>query len=190
MPSSSGGKRVKFAPDDILLGESAASARPAPGGGDDELEGDLLEGGAGKKSKEVVTDGYDSDSSAGSEGGFGIGGGRKGKVGAAGKDGGAEGEDDDDMFGGEEEDGKANGESKGKGKSKEFLEMGDIEGQEFGKGEDGEDGAEAEEEDEEDYLPDDDLANDDDAPRSRRSKASMGYTLRFVSSLAPTSCQC
>lgn len=126
----------------------------------------------------MVTDGYDSDSSAGSDDGFGVGGGRKGRKDATG--GGADdAEDDDDMFGDGDASKDAGAADKSKGKKKEFLEMGDIEGQEFGKGDDDE-GGEEELDDEEDYEFEDDLANDDDAPRSRRSKKTMGYQLRYV----------
>lgn len=168
--SSAAGKRVKFAPS-----TAAGAARASTG--DDDLDADDLEGGAGASKKDkVVTDGYDSDSSAGSDDGFGVGGGRQGKKdGKTGAEGGDGADDeDDDMFGGAED--KADqGAAKVKGKGKEFLEMGDIEGQEFGKGEDEEGG---EDEEEEDYIPEDDLANADDAPRGKRSKEGMGYQLR------------
>ncbi|CEQ39706.1 SPOSA6832_01252, partial [Sporobolomyces salmonicolor] len=157
------GKRVKFAPGN-------AEAVAADGDADD-LELDLESGTSSKK--KVVTDGYDSDSSAGSDGGFGgAGGGRAGK-GAGGQALEPDPDEDDDMFG--EGPGTDKGmDVKGKKKDKEFLEMGDIEGQEFGRGEDDD---EVGEEDEEDYAPEDDLANNDDAPRSRRSKKGMGYAL-------------
>ena len=118
----------------------------------------------------MIEDGYESDSSAGSDGGFGVGGGRKGaaKTGADGGEG-DDGADDDDMFGPAKDDDMR---EKDKVKTKEFLEMGDIEGQEFGRAYDGVDP------DEEEYLPEDDLANTDDAPRGKRSKDGMGYTLR------------
>jgi CD2 antigen cytoplasmic tail-binding protein 2 len=66
---------------------------------------------------------------------------------------------------------------------KEWLEMGDIEGQEFSKrdmkdDDDDEEADEDEEDLEEDYEEVDDHANDDDAPRSRRSKKGMGFQLR------------
>jgi CD2 antigen cytoplasmic tail-binding protein 2 len=79
--------------------------------------------------------------------------------------------------------------AKSKGKGKQFLDLGDIEGQEFGADDDEEESAqrkkgkaaeeprEDDDEEIEDYIEEDDLANDDDAPRSKRSKASMGYTL-------------
>lgn len=182
--STAKGKRVKFDPD--------STAAPLDLDDTEALEGDLSAN--KKKAKVVLTDGYDSDSSAGSDDGFGIGGGRKGskKAGKKGGGGDEQEDDDDDMFGGDDDDDddddtgtkKKTGGAKGKGK--EFLEMGDIEGQEFGKGDDEEDedarldGRESvvkEVEDEEDYLEEDDLANDDDAPRTSRNKASMGYKL-------------
>jgi CD2 antigen cytoplasmic tail-binding protein 2 len=136
----------------------------------------LEQGGGGTKKKNVVTDGYDSDSSAGSDGGFGgAGGGRAGKGGeqAAEPD-----DDEDDMFGGGP--GVDEGmDIKGKKKEKDTLELGDIEGQEFGKG-DEEDNDSDLEEDEEDYLPEDDLANTDEAPRGKRSKKGMGYQVSCV----------
>lgn len=168
------GKRVKFAPDS----SSAAGSSSRPGGGasrpgaDDDDEDDLEEG-SGRKNT-VIEAGYDSDSSAGSDGGFGIGGGRQGKNKTqADDDEGAEEDEDDDMFGTaeEKEDDDKPG-AKGKGKGKEFLELGDIEGQEFAEG-----GGEVDA-DEEEYVPEDDLANTDDAPRGKRSKEGMGYTLR------------
>lgn len=169
--ASTAGKRVKFASD------APATSAPGPGGGDEDLDDlDLTDSTAARKRTAVVTDGYDSDSSAGSDGGFGVGGGRKG---GKDKEAAADG-DDDDMFGGGAEKEKVKAEKPGK----EFLEMGDIEGQEFGRGDEGDEGEgegeEEEEEEEEDYLPDDDLANDDDAPRSRRKKTGMGFKLRRV----------
>ncbi|GAA5897986.1 hypothetical protein JCM5296_001446 [Sporobolomyces johnsonii] len=158
------GKRVKFAPGNA---EAVAADRDA-----DDLELDLESGTSSKK--KVVTDGYDSDSSAGSDGGFGGAGGGRAGTGAGGQALEPDPNEDDDMFG--EGPGTDKGmDVKGKKKDKEFLEMGDIEGQEFGRGEDDDD--EGDEEDEEDYAPEDDLANNDDAPRSRRSKKGMGYAL-------------
>lgn len=159
-PSNVPGKRVKF----------AAESDTPTAGGEDDLDLDLDGGGGGKK-KTVVTEGYDSDSSAGSDDEFGGGGGRKAKA-----KGGEEEEEEEDMFGDKEPVEKVKG--KGKDKDKEFMEMGDIEGQEFGREEGG--AVEDDEDEEEDYELDDDLANNDDAPRSRRSKKSMGYVLRFV----------
>ncbi|KAK4053095.1 hypothetical protein OIV83_001830 [Microbotryomycetes sp. JL201] len=184
------GKRVKFAGNqDGIAQDSTVS-----GTGDinDALEADLEGPGTNKR---VMTAGYDSDSSVEDDDGFGgVGGGRQGSKKSR-KDGAqasesagptADDEDeDDDMFGdaAAKLDGKGVGDdqqqpSKGKGKQKEFLEMGDIEGQEFGKGDDDdEDEGDDDEELEEDYAPEDDRANDDDAPRSRRSKKGMGFQL-------------
>lgn len=134
-------------------------------------------GGPSRKRNKVTTEGYDSDSSAESDGGFGgAGGGRAGRgVGQQA----AEPEEDldeDDMFGGGGTRKDTGLDIKGKKKEKEFLEMGDIEGQEFSKKDD-EDFDEADDESEEEYLPEDDEANDDEAPRGRRSKKGMGYSL-------------
>ncbi|GAA6057684.1 hypothetical protein JCM3770_003840 [Rhodotorula araucariae] len=169
------GKRVKFAPNNA---EHVAADPDA-----DDLQLDLEQDGAGpsRKKGKVTTEGYDSDSSADSDGGFGgAGGGRKGRgAGAQAAQPGAGDDDDgdDDMFGADEGTAPDTGlDTKGKKKAKEFLEMGDIEGQEFGKGD-----SDAEDDDavesEEDYLPEDDEANADEAPRGRRSKKGMGYAL-------------
>ncbi|KAH9465281.1 hypothetical protein Pst134EA_013170 [Puccinia striiformis f. sp. tritici] len=79
---------------------------------------------------------------------------------------------------------------------KDYLDSGDIEGQEFGKEADEEEEGDQrpkkknrleevprneyseEEEEEEDFVPGDEFANDDDAPRARRkSKKGMGFLL-------------
>ncbi|KAI5477826.1 GYF domain containing protein [Pseudohyphozyma bogoriensis] len=138
------GKRVKFG------GKDVADIGAGEGGEEDDLETKTKKGG-------VVQSGYDSDSS---DEGSDAGGDEK-KEGKEGE------EEEEDMFG----DGPPKEEKKAK--PKEFLEMADIEGQEFGKGDDEDD----DEDDEEDYLPEDDLANDDDAPRTSRSKKSMGYKM-------------
>ncbi|GAA5874312.1 hypothetical protein JCM3774_000937 [Rhodotorula dairenensis] len=184
--AAGGGKRTRFAPN---------NAHTVLEAGQDDLELDLEQGAgaAAKKKNRVTTEGYDSDSSAESdtEGGFGgAGGGRAGRGGAAGGQAAAPEDDDredDDMFG----DGPAgndtgldlNDGSQKKKKEKEFLEMGDIEGQEFSKRDD-EDADDDDDDDggddvelEEDYLPEDDEANADEAPRGRRSKKGMGYKL-------------
>lgn len=174
------GKRVKFAPNNA---DNVAADPDA-----DDLQLDLDQDGAGpsRKKGKVTTEGYDSDSSADSDGGFGgAGGGRKGRgVGAQAGEPDADEEEDDDMFGGSAEARDTGLDTKGKKKEKEFLEMGDIEGQEFGRGDNSDNEGEAEDEledDEEDYLPEDDEANADEAPRGRRSKKGMGYALRCVS---------
>ncbi|GAA5835462.1 hypothetical protein JCM9279_004547 [Rhodotorula babjevae] len=168
------GKRVKFAPNNA---ENVAADPDA-----DDLQLDLDQDGAGpsRKKGKVTTEGYDSDSSADSDGGFGgAGGGRKGRgVGAQAAEPDDNDDEDDDMFGGAPEQRDTGLDTKGKKKDKEFLEMGDIEGQEFGKGGDSDDDDDdAVLEDEEDYLPEDDEANADEAPRGRRSKKGMGYSL-------------
>ncbi|GAA5996414.1 uncharacterized protein JCM10292_007592 [Rhodotorula paludigena] len=174
------GKRVKFAPNNA---ERVAADRDA-----DDLELDLEQGGAGpnKKRNKVTTEGYDSDSSADSDGGFGgAGGGRKGRgVGQQAAEPERDEEEDEDMFGGPSTAKDSGLATKGKKKEKEFLEIGDIEGQEFGRADmadsddgDGPAGDDADEESEEDYLPEDDEANNDEAPRGRRSKKGMGYSL-------------
>ncbi|GAA5829932.1 hypothetical protein JCM5353_006117 [Sporobolomyces roseus] len=182
--SSTSGKRQRYAPPNAskILGEPLA----------DDLELDLEgTGGGGKDSSKnkVVTDGYDSDSSGGED--DPVVPTRKGKE----KD--KEGEEEDeDMFGELDEtvDQEMNRMGKGKERErkqagKEWLEMGDIEGQEFGKkdmrddhdddqGMEDEEGDEEDEEaEEEEYEQVDDHANDDDAPRSRRSKKGMGFQL-------------
>ncbi|KAK4058675.1 hypothetical protein OIO90_000119 [Microbotryomycetes sp. JL221] len=186
------GKRVKFA-GAAQDATTSSSNNATTGDVNDALEADL-EAGAGGGSKRVMTAGYDSDSSVEDDDGFGgVGGGRQGSkkqkksdgAPGPGKDGGAaEDDDDDDMFGDaaaklDGKDGDARKQND-KGKQKEFLEMGDIEGQEFGKGDDEEGAADDDDENEEleeDYAPEDDHANDDDAPRSRRSKKGMGFQL-------------
>lgn len=175
-----GGKRTRFAPN---------NAEVVAEQGVDDLELDLEQGGGGaaKKKNRVTTEGYDSDSSAGSdtEGGFGgAGGGRAGRGGGAGGQAAEpehDEEEDDDMFGGSGTAKDTGLDVKGKKKEKEFLEMGDIEGQEFSKRDDEEAGSDGDDDDddeiEEDYLPEDDEANADEAPRGRRSKKGMGYKL-------------
>jgi len=182
--TSTSGKRQRYAPPNAskVLGEPLA----------DDLELDL-EGTGGKDNsrKKVVTDGYDSDSSGGED--DPVLPTRKGK----GKEGGEE--EDEDMFGDPNEavDKELDGLGKGKERErkeggKEWLEMGDIEGQEFTKrdmrDDDEDDGMEEEEEDEEaeeeEYEQVDDHANDDDAPRSRRSKKGMGFQLSYVCPLS------
>lgn len=141
-----------------------------------------------------MTDGYDSDSSGGED--DPVVPARKGKD----KDKGGEEGEDEDMFGELDETVDQEMDRMGKGKErerkqagKEWLEMGDIEGQEFGKKdmrddhdddqgmEDQDEGDEEDEEaEEEEYEQVDDHANDDDAPRSRRSKKGMGFQLSSV----------
>ncbi|GAA5941828.1 uncharacterized protein JCM15063_000789 [Sporobolomyces koalae] len=174
---SAGGKRTRYAPPnaDQVLQEPQA----------DDLELDLEGTGAPQNSKKkIVTDGYDSDSSGG-EDEDGYGGGKRRKDPTSNKNGTGPDDDDDDMFGPDQvERDVGNLEHAAQDRKqagKEWLEMGDIEGQEFSK-RDMQDDPEAEDDDddedeEEDYEPVDDHANDDDAPRSRRSKKGMGFQL-------------
>lgn len=70
--------------------------------------------------------------------------------------------------------------TKASAKGKAFLDIDDIEGQETGKTHSGRldsEDEDTEEEVEEDFEEGDEHANDDDAPRSRRSKKSMGYVI-------------
>ena len=173
LASTSNSKRVKFA-SELNFARGESSAQPTDGA-DDEFESEL-DPNSSKKSKDIVTDGYDSDSSAGSDAGFGVGGGRKGNSAAVAEEEAKADAEDDDMFGATETDAIDGAKAEGKGKGKEFLDLGDIEGQEFGRGDD----ELVEEDEEEEYLEEDDLANDDDAPRTSRSKKTMGYKLRSV----------
>ncbi|GAA5846504.1 hypothetical protein JCM3766R1_002512 [Sporobolomyces carnicolor] len=172
--TSVSGKRTRFAPPNAstVLGEPSA----------DDLELDL-EGTGGtqnsKRNKVVVTDGYDSDSSGGGDDDH-VRRKRRHDDDSREKD----DDDDEDMFGGGT---TTQGDDKSKGKErdeakKEWLEMGDIEGQEFSKrdmrdDDQGDDDEDDDDELEEDYDQVDDHANDDDAPRSRRSKKGMGFQL-------------
>lgn len=105
----------------------------------------------------VKTEGYDSDSS---DDGEGVVPSRR----PGGADGGGEGEEDeDDMFAmADKEEKKGEDEEDGGKKKEEYLRLGDIEGQEFGKSDD--------EDDDEDEPEDEDDAE-------RRKKAGMGYEL-------------
>ncbi|KAI9446365.1 hypothetical protein H4582DRAFT_1905198, partial [Lactarius indigo] len=118
-----------------------------------------LENPSATRKGRVKTDGYDSDSS---DDGEGVVLSRR-----AGVDGTAKEDDDDDMFATKDDDGdKTTAAESGEKKKEEFLRLGDIEGQEFGRGSD-DDGEESSGEDE----PED----EDDA--ERRKKAGMGYEL-------------
>ena len=124
-----------------------------------------LENPSATRKGRVKTDGYDSDSSDDGEGVV-----RSRRAGADGtaKD---DGDDDDDMFavGSKDDDvAKAAGESGERKKgAEEFLRLGDIEGQEFGRGSDDDGGEES--------SGDDEPEDEDDA--ERRKKAGMGYEL-------------
>ncbi len=123
-PESGPSKRARFASPSHLNNAT-----------DDFLEDDVVQL---KKSKNRTAiqgeEGYDSDST---DDGEGVVNSRKGKKTGAG----AEADDDDDMFG---DGGGGDDEEKGKGdkgKEKEsYMKLGDVEGQEFGAGEDGEGG--------------------------------------------------
>ncbi|GAA5900581.1 uncharacterized protein JCM6883_002888 [Sporobolomyces salmoneus] len=177
--TSLSGKRQRYAP------PNASTVLSEPLADDLELDLEGTGGTQNSKKKIVVTDGYDSDSSGG-EDESGFGGGKRRKA-AEGAQKAGEEEEDEDMFGAVEDelDGKGKeSELERKKGGKEWLEMGDIEGQEFSKRdmrddeEDaGVDDGEEEEELEEEYEEVDDHANDDDAPRSRRSKKGMGFQL-------------
>jgi CD2 antigen cytoplasmic tail-binding protein 2 len=114
-----------------------------------------LEDPAAKRKGRVRTDGYDSDSTDDGEGV--VLSRRKGARDGADGDG-----DDDDMFAVGEKEQKRE-EATGKKKKEEYLRLGDIEGQEFGRGSASASSGEEEPEDE------------DDA--ERRKKAGMGYEL-------------
>jgi CD2 antigen cytoplasmic tail-binding protein 2 len=119
-----------------------------------------LENPSATRKGRVKTDGYESDSSDDGEGV--VFSRRPGTDGAANVD-------DDDMFatGPKEEDKAKAGEKKGGGKDEAFLRLGDIEGQEFGRGS-GDDGG--------DSSGDEDEPEDED-DAERRKKAGMGYEL-------------
>jgi len=103
----------------------------------------------------VKTEGYDSDSS---DDGEGVVFSRK----AGGGDG-AGGEDEDDMFAMGEKEEKIEGEGSTKKRKKEFMRLGDIEGQEFGN-----DAGDDDSEEEEDEPVDEDEAE-------KKKKAGMGF---------------
>lgn len=121
-----------------------------------------LENPSARRKGRVNVEGYDSDSSDDGEGVV-----NSRKPGAAGEDG---ADEDEDMFAIGEKEEKAEKDGGGAGakkKKEEFMRLGDIEGQEFGGGEDGEDG----DSEEEDAEPED----EDEA--ARRKKAGMGFEL-------------
>lgn len=147
-------KRTRFA--DSPGGSSADGA----GGDDDFLEADLPENAQEEKrrSKKKLrdTDGYGSDSSNDEEGVV------------PSRRPGAEAEDEDmDMFASDNESkaAPAADKGKGKGKGKEFMDLNDVEGQEFGKASGGVDeDSDSEEEMEEEY--EDEMSGE----RARRKK--------------------
>lgn len=189
-PHTSTSKKVKFRPDDPIAApgsrlDTNRSGRPDNDAGGDDFELEMDEIGGGKTRRGAVQlDGYDSDSSAGSDGGAKR---RKGSTTTAGQD--AE-DDDEDMFASTAPKGEAAStledqtkdvvdkglDVRGGTKGKEFLDLGDIEGQEFGKGQSDEEDDYSDEEEE--FVPGDEHANDDDAPRARRkSKKGMGFAI-------------
>ena len=122
-----------------------------------------LENPSATRKGRVKTDGYDSDSSDDGEGV--VLSRRPGADGAA-------NDEDEDMFapGPKEEDTKAEGASEKK-KREEFLRLGDIEGQEFGRGGSADGGTDDDNSSRDDEEPED----EDDA--ERRKKAGMGYEI-------------
>src|SRR5258708_2310892 len=118
-----------------------------------------LENPSATRKGRVKTDGYESDSSDDGEGV--VLSRRPGADGAA-------NDEDEDMFatGPKEEDTKVDAGEKKKGE--EFLRLGDIEGQEFGRGSADDDGV--------DSSGDDDEPEDED-DAERRKKAGMGYEI-------------
>ena len=125
-----------------------------------------LENPSATRKGRVKTEGYDSDSS---DDGEGVVLSRR----AGGADGTAKDDDeDDDMFAAGSKDDDAKAAAAGSGEKKkgaeEFLRLGDIEGQEFGRGSGDDDGGE-------ESSGDDEPEDEDDA--ERRKKAGMGYEL-------------
>jgi CD2 antigen cytoplasmic tail-binding protein 2 len=121
-----------------------------------------LENPSATRKGRVKTDGYDSDSS---DDGEGVVLSRRPGADASAND------EDEDMFatGPKEEDTKVeSGEIK---KGEEFLRLGDIEGQEFGRGGSADDGGDAGDS----SLDEDEPEDEDDA--ERRKKAGMGYEI-------------
>ena len=125
-----------------------------------------LENPSATRKGRVKTDGYESDSS---DDGEGVVLSRR----AADADAAANDDEDDDMFAtttsGSKED-KNNKQDGGEKKGEEFLRLGDIEGQEFGRG-----AGDDDEEEEGGSLGDDEPEDEDDA--ERRKKAGMGYEI-------------
>jgi CD2 antigen cytoplasmic tail-binding protein 2 len=119
-----------------------------------------LENPSATRKGRVKTEGYESDSS---DDGEGVVFSRR-----AAADGAANGDEDDDMFATDgPKDVHKQPDASEKKKGEEFLRLGDIEGQEFGRGSG---------DDEEDESSDDDEPEDED-DAERRKKAGMGYEL-------------
>ena len=124
-----------------------------------------LENPSATRKGRVKTDGYDSDSS---DDGEGVVLSRR-----SGADGAANDEDEDMFADGPKEEDTTKVEACDKKKGEEFLRLGDIEGQEFGRGGSAADGDDAD---------DDDSSGEDDEPEDeddaeRRKKAGMGYEI-------------
>jgi CD2 antigen cytoplasmic tail-binding protein 2 len=126
-----------------------------------------LENPSATRKGRVKTDGYDSDSS---DDGEGVVLSRR-----PGADGGAN-DEDEDMFatGPKEEATKVEGAGEKK-KGEKFLRLGDIEGQEFGRG--GSADADMDADDDEDNSSRDDAEPEDEDDAERRKKAGMGYEM-------------
>ena len=121
-----------------------------------------LENPSATRKGRVKTDGYESDSS---DDGEGVVLSRR-----PGADGAANDEDEDMFATGSKEEDTTKVEAGEKKKGEEFLRLGDIEGQEFGRGGSADDG------DADDSSMDDDEPEDED-DAERRKKAGMGYEL-------------
>ncbi|KAI0302133.1 hypothetical protein BC826DRAFT_904458 [Russula brevipes] len=127
-----------------------------------------LENPSATRKGRVKTEGYESDSSDDGEG-----------VVLSRRDDGPKDDDDDDMdmFSSDpkKENDKAGANEKKKGGEEKFLRLGDIEGQEFGRGSGGGGG-----DDDDDDADDADMSSgepEDDDDEERRKKAGMGYEL-------------
>ena len=125
---------------------------------------DALENPSATRKGRVKTEGYDSDSS---DDGEGVVRSRR----AGGDD--APIDEDEDMFAtdAKEDNNNNKAESGEKKRGEEYLRLGDIEGQEFGRGSGDDDDGSSGDEDEDDDEPED----EDDA--ERRQKAGMGYEM-------------
>ncbi|PLW24750.1 hypothetical protein PCASD_05242 [Puccinia coronata f. sp. avenae] len=200
-------KKVKFGalPSSSKSNSNVASSTFEPTDNSTDLQFDELNQVGKIKRGRVKVDGYDSDSST-----------ENTEVRSSKKDKSKNQADEDDIFADEKDQDEKKIHNKNHPKfekidvglkvrkgaeEKEYLELGDIEGQEFGKEEDEDDDDENEgksgekngaghkkqqddesandySDEEEDFVPGDEFANDDDAPRARRkSKKGMGFLL-------------
>jgi CD2 antigen cytoplasmic tail-binding protein 2 len=124
---------------------------------------DALENPSATRKGRVKTEGYDSDSS---DDGEGVVLSRR----AGGKD--AAIDEDEDMFATDAKEDNNKAEPDEKKRGEEYLRLGDIEGQEFGRGSgDDDDGSSGDDDGDDDGEPED----EDDA--ERRKKAGMGYEM-------------